>query len=245
MQVGRFEDGSGERTAEAGARIRVAILAEIRFYREGLAQFLGVQPGMEVVGTAEDGQAALALARRLDLDVFLVDMASSGSLEVIRMLRERQQRASVVALGVREDEREVIPPAEAGVSSYVSRNASLDELCLAVERAARGEAACSPRIAAILVHRLATLAAELLPERAEIPLTRRQLEIVRLIEEGLPNKAIAQRLYIEVPTVKNHVHNILERLGVQGREEAAAAVRRLSAGLSLTTGGRPGGQGAL
>jgi DNA-binding NarL/FixJ family response regulator len=86
----------------------------------------------------------------------------------------------------------------------------------------------------MLVRRVATLAQHLLPERGDIPLTQRQLEIVKLIDQGLPNKAIAQRLFIEVPTVKNHVHNILERLGVHRREDAAIAVRRLSEGLLPT-----------
>ena len=131
---------------------------------------------------------------------------------------------------MREEEEEVIPLAEAGVDGFVSRDASLEDLCQAVKSAAAGETRCSPRIAAMLAHRVATLARQL-PERELIPLTRRQLEIVRLIDEGLPNKAIAQRLFIEVPTVKNHVHNILQRLDVKHREDAALEVRKLSHGV--------------
>jgi DNA-binding NarL/FixJ family response regulator len=83
----------------------------------------------------------------------------------------------------------------------------------------------------MLTRRVASLAGQVLPHRADVPLTRRQLEIVSLIDEGLPNKAIAQQLLIEVPTVKNHVHNILERLGVHRREDAVSTVRRLSGGM--------------
>jgi DNA-binding NarL/FixJ family response regulator len=84
-------------------------------------------------------------------------------------------------------------------------------------------------VAAVLARRVSVLSQQVLAEPAGIPLTRRQLDIVRLIGEGLPNKAIAQRLFIGVPTVKNHVHNILERLEVHRREDAVSAVRALSA----------------
>jgi two-component system nitrate/nitrite response regulator NarL len=206
---------------------RVVILAEIRFYREGLALFFADRDDFEVIGTAEGAAAAAELALKTAVDVTLVDVTAGSTPRVIRALKRTMPNVRVVALGVPEAEQEVIPLVEAGVTGLVSREDSLDELADAVNSAARGETRCSARVAAMLVRRVAVLSDQL-PEAEHFPLTKRQLEVVRLIDEGLPNKAIAQRLFIEVPTVKNHVHNILERLGVERREQAAPAVRRLS-----------------
>jgi two-component system nitrate/nitrite response regulator NarL len=223
-------DESGGRP-EAHQVPRLVIVAEIRFYREGLALIFGDQDGFEVAGSAEDVSSAVDLARHVHFDVALLDMAMPGALTTIEILRAAAPTGGIVALGVREEEGEVVSLAEAGVDGFVSRDASLEDLYRAVESAARGETRCSPRVAGMLARRVATLAHQALPERAAIPLTRRQFEVVKLIDEGLPNKVIAQRLFIEVPTVKNHVHNILGRLGVHHREEIGAAVRRLSGGL--------------
>jgi two-component system, NarL family, nitrate/nitrite response regulator NarL len=210
--------------------VRLIIVADIRFYREGLALFFREREGFEVTGTAEDVAGVVDLGRRSQFDVALLDMATAGASMAVEVLRVVSPKGGIVALGVREDEQEVISLAEAGVDGFVARDTSLEDLCRAVESAARGETQCSPRVSGMLARRVATLAHQL-PERAGVPLTRRQLEIVKLIDEGLPNKLIAQRLFIEVSTVKNHVHNILQRLGVQHRQDAADAVRRLSEGL--------------
>jgi two-component system nitrate/nitrite response regulator NarL len=208
---------------------RLIIVAEIRFYREGLSLFFADRGEVQVAGAAADIATAVDLAERGCFDVALVDLTTSGATDAVKALRAAAPGSGIVALGIREDEAEVIALAEAGVDGFVSRDSSLEELARAVERAARGETQCSPRVAGMLARRVAALAHQL-PERSAIPLTRRQLEIVRLIDQGLPNKVIAQRLFIEVPTVKNHVHNILQRLGVHHREEAVSAVRELSQG---------------
>jgi len=119
----------------------------------------------------------------------------------------------------------VIACAEAGVSGYVTREASLDELTGVVESVARGESPCSPRISALLLRRVAETAGRRTETDAARRLTRREAEIVGLIDEGLSNKQIAGRLSIELATVKNHVHSILEKLQVERRAEAAARVR--------------------
>ena len=216
--------------SQPGDRTSLFILAEVCFYREGLAQYFSGLSGVEVVGTAADARVAVDLARRLWVDVVLIDIGMPASVDASRMLARVAPDAGIVALGMREDESEVISLAEAGVSGFVARNASLEELARAVESAGNGETRCSPRVAAMLARRVSVLAREVVSEQAKIPLTRRQLEIVELIGEGLPNKAIAKRLFIELPTVKNHVHNILERLGVDRREDAVSAVRALSVG---------------
>jgi DNA-binding NarL/FixJ family response regulator len=132
----------------------------------------------------------------------------------------------VIALGIDELESEVIRWAEAGIDGLVSRQASLEDLMATVDSVAQGETLCSPRMTAALLRHVGVLARERGSSRATSPLTAREREIAGLIDEGLSNKEIAQRLCIELATVKNHVHNLLEKLGVRRRGEAAAAWRR-------------------
>ena len=130
----------------------------------------------------------------------------------------------VVAFAVPETEDDIIACAEAGVAACVTREASIDELVATIERVGSGESLCSPQVAAVLLRRVATLAAARSDEPAAT-LTSREREILDLIAEGLSNKQIGQVLCIQVPTVKNHVHNLLEKLEVHSRHEAAALLR--------------------
>ncbi len=196
------------------------VASDVRLYREGL---VGVLAGrFELVGAAADRASAVEAARTVQPDVVLVDLAMEESCETISGVAAAGLR--VVALGVREVEDDVVACAEAGVAGYVTREAAIDELVDVVESVARGESLCSPRISALLLSRVAEVA----HRRHDAPasrLTPREAEIVRLIDEGLSNKQIAARLSIEVATVKNHVHSILEKLEVERRGEAAALVR--------------------
>jgi two-component system nitrate/nitrite response regulator NarL len=131
----------------------------------------------------------------------------------------------LVALGVPEQEESVIRCAEAGIAAFVTRESSLPELVRVLQSALRGETLCSPSMARALLGRLATLAAEREPKPATAVLTVREVEILGLIDEGLSNKQIAARLVIELPTVKNHVHNILGKLDVRRRGDAAKQLR--------------------
>jgi DNA-binding NarL/FixJ family response regulator len=207
--------------------IRVLIVSDIRLYLEGLAVILGREDQIEVVETCDGLDTALAAAGRVSPHVVLLDMAMPDSLIVIREMKEFDLSIQVVALGVPEIEREVIACAEAGASGYVPRQASLSELILAVRCAVRGELRCSPKIAAGLLRRVRTLAAEPSPEGDASRLTAREMEIACLIDRGLTNKEIANRLCIEVSTVKNHVHNLLEKLNARRRGEAVARLRPL------------------
>jgi two-component system nitrate/nitrite response regulator NarL len=202
--------------------IRVLIVDDLRLYREGLAHALAQRPHIRVVGTAARRETALAEVTRLQPTVVLLDMAMSGSIAMVRELRERAPEVKVVALAVAEDDQDVLACAEVGLAGYVPREGSFDDLVSAVESAARGELLCSPRMAAALFRRLATLAEDREPGAGVPHLTAREMEILHLIEDRLSNKQIAGRLCIEVATVKNHVHNILEKLQVRSRDEAAA-----------------------
>jgi len=204
---------------------RVVVVAEIRLYREGLADMLRGEPGMDVAATASGVDEAVRALREHEPDVVLIDMAIPDNAWVVRALVAAVPGTRVVALAVPEVEREVLACAEAGVAGYVTRDGSLEDVVVAVESAARGELLGSPRMAATLFQRVATLALERSPESIESRLTARELEILDLIDQGLSNKEIARLLTIELSTVKNHVHNILEKLNVSRRSEAAARAR--------------------
>jgi DNA-binding NarL/FixJ family response regulator len=205
--------------------IRIAVVAEVRLYREGLADMLRGEPGIDVVATASGADDAVRALRDLEPAVVLIDMAIPDNVWLIRALVAAAPGTRVVALAVPEIEREVLACAEAGVAGYVTRDGSIEDVVAAVESAARGELLCSPRMAATLFQRVATLALEQSPADIESRLTTRELEILNLIDQGLSNKEIARRLTIELSTVKNHVHHILDKLNVSRRSEAAARVR--------------------
>jgi two-component system nitrate/nitrite response regulator NarL len=202
----------------------IFIVAAIRLYREGLERCLAEK--YDVVGTAPDAGEAVQGVSELRPEVVLVDMAMLESAPTVRAIVELEPRASVLAFAVPETERHVLACVEAGISGYVPRQASLEDLLATIDGVAKGEALCSPRIVPGLFRRVAALAAERPPDSPRTRLTAREAEIVDLIDQGLSNKEIAVRLFIEVATVKNHVHNILEKLQVHRRAEAAARVRR-------------------
>jgi DNA-binding NarL/FixJ family response regulator len=205
--------------------IRALVASDIRLYREGLAEGLRSSGRVELVGTAADAAASIAAASDLGPDVVLLDLAMTGWEGTVRELVAAGDEIRVVVLGVREVDDEVLACAEAGVSGYVTREASLDELVDVVESVARGESLCSPRISALLLRRLTELSGSRRQPDLADRLTPRETQIVELIDEGLSNKQIAGRLSIELATVKNHVHSILEKLQVERRGEAAAQLR--------------------
>jgi DNA-binding NarL/FixJ family response regulator len=157
--------------------------------------------------------------------VVLIDAASPASLDAVNALAGAAPAARIVALAVAEREPDVVACAEAGMAAYVPREASVDELLRTLARVREGEVACPPRIAGGLFRRLAAHAAEHSRRGPAPALTRREAEILELLGEGLSNKEIARRLCIQVATVKNHVHSILDKLNVRRRGEAAAFAR--------------------
>jgi two-component system, NarL family, nitrate/nitrite response regulator NarL len=203
---------------------RVLVCSPVRLYREGLADVLSHKNGLSVVAVASTDAECLAAARQLSPGVTLLDLATVGSLDAIRMLASEVPETRVVALAVPEREVEVIACVEAGAAAFLTREQSLSDLLEALDSVSRDEVHLSPRLAAMLVRRINTLGLRTPPPvpRKRVHLTRREHEILALLGEGLSNKQIAARLCIELPTVKNHVHRILEKLSVGRRSEAVA-----------------------
>jgi DNA-binding NarL/FixJ family response regulator len=213
--------------AAAQPSVSVLIAGDVRLYREGLERVIDADPRFTVVGSAARADDAVQVARTRRPQIVLVDLATTGSMNAIRELAA--ESISSVAIGVPETDREVVECAEAGVAGYVSRDDSVADLVATMATVVDGDMHCSPRIAAILRRRVAALAARPAAHGSRANLTARECEIVALIDEGLSNKEIGQRLSIQLATVKNHVHNILEKLQVHRRGEAAAFIRGLAA----------------
>ncbi|MFC0541501.1 LuxR C-terminal-related transcriptional regulator [Kutzneria chonburiensis] len=208
--------------------IRVAVISPVRVYVQGLAHLMAPAPDVTLAGTASGVDDAADLLERARADVILLDMtgdmAGERGLAALHRLTDLTAVPRVV-LGIPDRPAEVVACAEAGIAGYVTNNHDFADLVEILRSATRGEFACQAGVAAGLVSRLAALARERRPT-AGPSLTSRELEIVALIESGCSNKEIARLLHIQLTTVKNHVHNILEKLGVRGRDEAVAAVRR-------------------
>jgi two-component system nitrate/nitrite response regulator NarL len=214
-------------TSDAARRpARVAIVTEVRLYREGLVQLLQTAPGIEVVGAAAPDDPTLAQLAELKPDVVLLDTSIIRTGHRARELARLVPDARTVAFAVAEEnEDEVLACAEAGVAGFVGRDAATTELVDVVLSAARGEVHCSQRVTALFLRRIAGQAHERVIQRDTATLTRREREVLRLIDDDLSNKEIAGRLGIEVATVKNHVHNILGKCKLRRRGEVAALIR--------------------
>jgi two-component system nitrate/nitrite response regulator NarL len=204
--------------------IEVFLLVAVRLYRDGIAAALRRDARFRIVGSAAALESAQVDGLAASPDVVLVDLDLAEGVNVVRVLHGEWPTTRIVALAVREADEDIISWAEAGVSGLVSRDATLAELLDAVAGAMTDEVPCRPAVAAALLRRVASLRRDGAPADGRA-LTPRELEIVSLISDGLSNKEIAHSLQIELATVKNHVHNILEKLGVARRTEAVSAAR--------------------
>jgi DNA-binding NarL/FixJ family response regulator len=201
------------------------VFSRVRLYRDGLAAVFETDPYLDVVGTAAELGEALARIATLAPDVLVVDASVPNSLDAIRVIASAHPRPAIVAVAIPDGPEGVIAFAEVGATSYVTTDASAADLVKAVEHAANGEIICPPSIVGTLFRRLAVLAAQRIPQPPLERLTRREREVALLLVHDLSNREIARQLGIEIATVKHHVHNILEKLEVNRRSEAAARIQ--------------------
>jgi two-component system nitrate/nitrite response regulator NarL len=197
----------------------------VKLYEEGVMLALRDTPDISVTGSAPDWREGLAQMSGEPPDVALVDLAPHEAVHAVRTIRSAVSQVKLVALAVRQVESEVVAWAESGTAGIVSPDASLSDLVDEIRGVARGEARCSPWLAGLLLRRVGALASERGPTHKGPPLTPREREVVLLLDRGYSNKQIAAHLHLQLPTVKNHVHNILEKLGVGRRGEAASVMR--------------------
>lgn len=206
----------------------LALIASVRLYREGLIALFRDDPRFDIVAVATALDEALDAVQRAQPNVVLAVRSAREGPSLVGELVAAAPETRVVILGIDDDDPDVLPLAEAGVAGYVTTDATGDEIVAVVESVSRGEMPCSPRLAAALLSRVRALAHERDSPDALAALTAREREIVQLLGRGLSNKEIAHALRIEVTTVKNHVHSILEKLNVSRRADAAALARRES-----------------
>ncbi|MCI0393554.1 MAG: response regulator transcription factor [Chloroflexi bacterium] len=212
--------------------IRILLVDDQALFREGLRTLLSVWPELEVVGEAGNGEEALALAAELKPDVVLMDlrMPVLDGVAATRRLRQEQPASQVIVLTTFDDDDYIFDGLRAGAAGYLLKDVSSEKLVEAIQATARGESFLQPSVAARVVAefaRLSNQAPAVRPQPLVEPLSERELEILRLVATGASNKEIADQLFITEGTVKNHLTNILGKLGVRDRTQAALRAREL------------------
>jgi DNA-binding NarL/FixJ family response regulator len=210
--------------------IRLLIVDDQALFRESLHAFLGLQAEFQVVGEAANGEQAISLAAALKPEVILMDVRMPGmdGVEATRRLHQTQPGSRVIMLTTFDDDEYVFEALRSGAVGYLLKDSPADKLFEAVRAAARGESFLQPSVAAKVVEEFARLS-KLSPPRQPLPeaLSPRELEILRMVATGASNREIATRLFITEGTVKNHVTDILDKLGVTDRTQAALKARYL------------------
>ena len=209
--------------------IRVLLVNEIPLTCNAIASVLEEEADMSVAGCAQSPEEALALAAECDVALVSTGLGHARALELVYALKEAAPEAHVLVLGLTESREQVLQFVQAGVTGYVLADDSVDDMLVRIRSACEGHALVSPKIAGALMRRLSELARQASQPLAAMgtngnghqELTARELEILHLIAGGMSNRQIAEELVIEVGTVKNHVHNILQKLEVNSREDAA------------------------
>ncbi|KAK1182618.1 response regulator transcription factor [Streptomyces sp. NBS 14/10] len=225
----------------AGPRaVRVLVVDDQIMVREGIVLLLGLLPGIEVVGSAGDGEEALRLVAEVSPDVALMDlrMPRCDGVEATRRIRAEHPATQVVVVTTYADDEWLFPALKAGARGYVTKDADAEEIARAIEDVMSGQAGLSPKVQRRLLERLATSTADTtdttdfadgtaaktgagaVPGPLPDGLTPREAEVLTLVAEGLSNAEIARRLHIGPATVKTHINNLFAKAGVRDRAQA-------------------------
>jgi NarL family two-component system response regulator LiaR len=202
-------------------RITALIVDDHAVVRQGVRAFLESQPDICVVGEAGFGEEAIRLCMEHAPDIVLMDLIMPGmdGVETTREVKRVSPRSNIIVLTSYHENEHILPAMRAGATSYILKDVSPEELVEAVRRASRGEATLHPSVAAKVVQGLRDM--DTSGSKTDSDLTPRELEVLSLIAEGLANAEIAEKLFISEKTVKSHVSNILSKLQLADRTQAA------------------------
>lgn len=212
-------------------KIRLLLVDDQSLFREALRTLLSLQPDFDLVGEAPDGEAAVAAVAKLKPDVVLMDlrMPILGGVEATRRIVAAGPKPRIIVLTTFDEDEEVFAALRAGAVGYMLKASSAEKLCGAIRAAAQGSAVLEPSVAAKLMARAAAPAAPRAPAAPPLaePLSARELDVLRFLASGFSNKEIGAQLKISEGTVKNHMTNVLGKLGALDRTQAALRAREL------------------
>jgi two-component system, NarL family, nitrate/nitrite response regulator NarL len=211
--------------ASASAFQSALIVSEVRFLCDSLIELLRQAAGIRSCLSAANPVEAVRQVASMTTGLVLLDVAFPGGTTTVTQLKSANSRISVVALGVRETVEDVLAWAEAGISGYVPNTSSVRDLVSLIQQIHRGEQSCPAQIAGSLLRRVAAAGRRAAPPAAAKPLTRRELQVLDLVNAGLSNKDIARCLRISLSTTKTHVHNVLGKMQVARRASVMARSR--------------------
>ena len=200
--------------------VKVLLVDDHEMVRIGLAAVLGTEEGIEVIGEASNGKEGIRLALEYKPDVVLMDLVMEGmdGIETTKRLTEKFPECKVIVLTSYIDDEKLYPVIEAGAFSYLLKTSRAQEIAAAIRAAVNGQPVLESQVASKMMNRFRQPKTETLPHHE---LTEREMEVLKLIAKGLSNQELADQLYIGVKTVKFHVTNILSKLGVEDRTQAA------------------------
>ncbi len=213
--------------------IRILLVDDQALFREGLHTLLSVRADIEVVGEANNGEEALQIAAQTKPDVILMDlrMPVLDGVAATRRLTQTQPDSRVIVLTTFDDDEHIFDGLRAGAVGYLLKDVSSDKLVEAIRAAASGQSFLQPSVAAKVINEFTRITGSLQPAANKQPLveplSERELEVMQHVAAGASNKEIAAQLFITEGTVKNHLTNILGKLGVRDRTQAALKVKKL------------------
>jgi DNA-binding NarL/FixJ family response regulator len=213
-------------------KLRLLLVDDQSLFREALRTLLSLQPDLDIIAEAENGERAVALVKLHKPDVVLMDlrMPVMGGVEATRRLQQVAPASRVIVLTTFEEDEEIFAALGAGAVGYLLKACSADKLCESVRAAAKGASVLEPSVAARMMaglNRLATREGRKVTQPLSDPLSDRELGVLRLLAAGRSNKEIGADLGITEGTVKNHMTNVLEKLGALDRTQAALKAREL------------------
>lgn len=221
--------------ASGASESRLLVVDDCALYRECLLRVLATRTGVSARGTAWDS-TSLIDSMQAPPDIIVVNGSTCHGAALVRQIRQIDPAVRVIVTGLSEaDEGGIVACAEAGAAGFHLRAESLADLLVLIHAVAEGRPYCSPTVSAILLRHMSTVAAQRRRSTSQDPvLTAREIQILHMLESGLANREIADRLCIAVHTVKNHVHSVLTKLGVNSREQAGALARNMIASGELS-----------